>query len=358
MPPQSSQYTRLSPAAPYFLPDFCVPQTLFLFILSIELLALVLALVPGQGWSRFWIDLNNISFVCQSIGIISAVTLCQIRPRLIALSTPLATLAVLVLTQAAIMVVTGLTLWATDYSMTWVHFVENIPVLGRNLAIGAIVTLVALRYLYVQHQWQQSVEARTHARIQALQARIHPHFLFNTFNTIASLIQTRPDQAEQAVLDLADLLRSALACQEQVPLGDELELTRRYLAIEQLRLGERLQVKWQLDDELPMTMPFPSLLLQPLVENAVRHGIQTLPDGGCLGIKITKTDAQQGSLQFTISNPRQVKAGDSPPTGQGYAQANIRQRLALIFGQSCRLEVVDAADHYRVMFIVPVQSRS
>jgi two-component system, LytTR family, sensor histidine kinase AlgZ len=225
-----------------------------------------------------------------------------------------------------------------------------LPALLGNQAISGIITLLALRYFYVQHQWKQHVEAEARARFQSLQSRIHPHFLFNTLNTIAGLIRTRPDQAEQAVLDLGDLLRSALANQERITLGDELELTRRYLAIEHLRMGDRLQVDWQLAADLPLDTPLPALLLQPLVENAVHHGIQSLPEGGQLTIRIAK---QAHGLRFTITNPRLSGASDSLQ-GQRLAQDNIRQRLLLVYGVASRLEIAETAERYQVAFTVPL----
>ena len=207
--------------------------------------------------------------------------------------------------------------------------------------------LAGLALLYVRHQWQRNVEAEARSRLRALQARIHPHFLFNTLNTIAGLIPGQPDQAEQAVLDLADLLRSALAHQERITLGEELELTRRFIAIERLRLGERLQVAWHLADGLPLAAPLPALLLQPLVENAIRHGIQPLPEGGRLTIRIER---RSSALRFSIANLG----------GRGW-RANQRIRAALGSGQyppafiagfRRRLPVGDrgAPDRYQVAF--------
>ncbi|MFO1371457.1 MAG: histidine kinase [Candidatus Competibacteraceae bacterium] len=210
---------------------------------------------------------------------------------------------------------------------------------------------MALRYFYVQHQWKQNLEAEARIRLWALQARIHPHFLFNTLNTIASLIRTHPDQAEQAVLDLADLLRSALANLERITLSEELELTRRYLAIESLRMGERLQVEWQLDSTLPLDAPLPALLLQPLVENAIYHGIQALPTGGLLVIRVEK---QPRALRFAISNPQPPPDAERYLRGQRLAQDNIRQRLLLIYGAASQLEIAETTDCYCVAFTVPL----
>ena len=231
---------------------------------------------------------------------------------------------------------------------------DLLPAIIAPQAISGIITLLALRYFYVQHQWQQNVQAEARARLQALQARIHPHFLFNTLNTIASLIPVQPDRAEQAVLDLADLLRSALAYRESITLHQELELTRRYLAIERLRLGDRLQIDWQLDSDLPLDLPIPALLLQPLVENAIQHGIQRRPEGGVLSIQIEKHGA---ALRITVTNPQPEASSERPNPGQRIAQDNIRQRLQLAYQTPVPLAIIETPDHYQASFTLPLTAR-
>ena len=118
------------------------------------------------------------------------------------------------------------------------------------------------------------------ARLQVLQARIRPHFLFNSINAVLSIVRAEPRQAETALEDMADLFRMAMAdAQDLVPLRQEIELGRQYLALEQLRMGERLRVNWHIED-MPDDALMPPLMLQPLLENAVYHGIEPLPQGG------------------------------------------------------------------------------
>jgi len=138
----------------------------------------------------------------------------------------------------------------------------------RNVAIGLIVTGLALRYFYVAHEWRRSVELRAAARVLALQARIRPHFLFNSMNTIAALTRSNPPRAEEAVQDLADLFRATLADKGTITLAEELEVARTYQRMEQLRLGARLQVEWR-TDALPADALVPGLVIQPLLENAI-----------------------------------------------------------------------------------------
>ncbi|MCC6134934.1 MAG: histidine kinase [Candidatus Contendobacter sp.] len=333
-----------------FLPNFCANRTVFLTVLVVELLAFVLALADTHAWDEFWPQLALKSLFMQWVALGIAAVLCRSRRRLAKLTTPATTLAAFGIAQIITLLCSLPALWLAASAGLGPDLTEQWPVIVRNQAISGIITLLALRYFYVQHQWQQQIEAEARARLQALQARIHPHFLFNTLNAIAGLISGRPEQAEQAVLDLADLLRSALADRASVPLAEELELTRRYLAIETLRMGERLTVDWRLDDDLPLDAPLPPLLLQPLVENAIRHGIQRLPEGGTLGIRVEKRTRE---LRFTIINPQPLDQ-ELSKAGQQIAQDNVRQRLQLAYETIDPLAIVVAPEHYQVSFAIPL----
>jgi two-component system sensor histidine kinase AlgZ len=354
-PPRPRQSSGAADTATGFLPDFCDNRTVFLTVLIVELLAVVLALAKSQPLDRFWTELALVSLFVQWVALLVAVVLCRCRRGLAHLRPPAVTLIALGIVQSITLLGSLVAPWLTADPDFGLGLSAPWPALLGNLAISGIITLMALRYFYVQHQWKQQIEAEARARFQSLQSRINPHFLFNTLNTIASLIRSHPDQAEQAVLDLGDLLRSALASQERITLGDELELTRRYLAIEHLRMGDRLQVDWRLAADLPLDTPIPALLLQPLVENAIHHGIQPLPEGGPLRIHIA---GQPHGLRFTITNPRPPGDGDRRLQGQRLAQDNIRQRLLLVYGVASQLEIEETAERYRVAFTVPlVESR-
>lgn len=348
--------TAINKAPAGFLPDFCDSRTVFLIVLLVELLAFILALIQGRTLERFWSDLALISLFMQWVALVAALVLCRCRRWLARLCPPLVTL----ITLGVVQLITLLCSLAVARMAAEVDFSSHplvpLPVLVGNQAISGIITLIALRYFYIQHQWKQQVQAEARARLQALQARIHPHFLFNTLNTIASLIHDQPDQAEQAVLALADLLRSALAQRETITLREELELTRHYLAIESLRLGNRLQVDWRLDPDLPLDLPTPALLLQPLVENAIHHGIQRLPEGGVLTILVER---RTRDLRITVVNPRRPADDDLPRgTGQRLAQENIRQRLHLAYETRNPLDIVEKPDQYQVTFTLPLPVRS
>ncbi len=213
-------------------------------------------------------------------------------------------------------------------------------VLG-SAAIATLIVAVVLRYLYAVDGWQAQVRASARAEADALQARIKPHFLFNSMNTIAGLVRRDADVAERAVLDLSDLFRAALgAGKGESSLAEEVELAERYLSIEQLRLGQRLQVRWRREEPLPWDLPLPRLVLQPLVENAVLHGISCLPAGGTVDIELSREGEM---LLVGVHNPapppREDPAPAAPPHhgGARHAQRSIAHRLAYAFGPRARV---------------------
>ena len=225
----------------------------------------------------------------------------------------------------------------------------------RNLGIGLVVGTLAVRYLALQARWKAQVEAEANARMKSLQARIHPHFLFNALNTISSLIHDKPNEAEQATMDLADLLRSGLSERSRHSLGKEFELVRGYLRIEQLRLGDRLQVDWQLADDLPLEAELPVLLIQPLVENAIVHGIARLPTGGRLTIQGERI--RRGRIRFRIENPvpdSRDDGGEEDASGNRMALDNVHQRLDLAWDEGARLKSRREGDHFCVELVLPI----
>jgi len=228
---------------------------------------------------------------------------------------------------------------------------EPVPFVLRNLLMGALVGAFVLRYLYIQHQWKRRLQAESEARLQALQARIRPHFLFNSMNTIASLIASQPGEAEDAVEDLADLFRASLSDERRlVPLEDEVDLAARYLRIEALRLGERLNVEWDLEG-LSGRVRLPPLTLQPLVENAVYHGIEPNPAGGT--VRVVGTWEGDRAV-ITVANPLPPE-GTQRRHGNHLALANIGERLAAHFGRGGSLETAEADGAFRVRLAVPAE---
>jgi two-component system sensor histidine kinase AlgZ len=224
-----------------------------------------------------------------------------------------------------------------------------------------LIVAVVLRYLYVNDGWAAQVRASARAEADALQARIKPHFLFNSMNTIAGLVRSDPAVAERAVLDLSDLFRAALGAGESdSTLREEIELCERYLAIEQLRLGERLRVAWRKAEPLPWRMPMPRLVLQPLLENAVLHGISRLSGGGEIEIELAQVGDE---LAICIRNPAPApREGDVLPTlgngtlpaGNRHAQFSIAQRLRYAYGPRARMTGAWNEGYYRADLKLPV----
>jgi two-component system sensor histidine kinase AlgZ len=213
----------------------------------------------------------------------------------------------------------------------------------RNVALAAILGGISLRYFYMRHQLALREKSELQARLDSLRSRIRPHFLFNTMNSIASLIASRPEAAERAVEDLSELFRASLQENTRVvTVDDELHLCELYLGIEKLRLGERLQVEWNVDPAA-RTQPMPSLILQPLVENAVYHGIAQLPQGGTVVVTVAQTESH---LRVTVENPIPVRALDTQ--GHHMALNNIELRLHALYGSEGKMRSVQSETSYLI----------
>ena len=217
---------------------------------------------------------------------------------------------------------------------------------GRGVLLA--VAAAALLLLYFELRARAFFPAQAEARLAALNARIRPHFLFNTLNAVLSLVRSQPQRAEAALEALADFFRAALRDPGQrVSLADEIALGQQYLELEQLRLGERLRVDWQVD-AAATALTMPPLILQPLLENAVHHGIEPSPEGGCIRVAIARRGEQ---LLITVVNPRTPGATD--PSGHQMALANIRERLALYYDLEARLEIEAGETAYQVRIMLP-----
>ena len=334
-----------------WLPDLCRLPRLATMLGLAELAVVVVALVPDGA--RHW-DLDG--FLSASgyalwLALAVSVLLCVSRRVLSALpmrSGALAAVAIAVLVAGiAAAIVHALFAGVGDASGLagfW-RFV------GGSAAVAALLTTLALRYFYVIDRWQAQVGAHARAEADALQARIRPHFLFNSMNMIASLLRREPEVAERAVLDLSDLFRAALGAGEgHSTLGEEIDLSERYLAIEQLRLGERLRVDWRKADGLPLALPMPRLVLQPLLENAVLHGISRLPQGGTIEIAIEADDAR---LRLHVRNPS-LPPEQNGVHGAGHAQRSIGHRLGYMFGARARMVSAWRDGYYDCEIVLPL----
>ena len=225
----------------------------------------------------------------------------------------------------------------------------------RLLVLTLATTALLLAYFEVRSR--ALTPAQAEARLAALNARIRPHFLFNSLNGVLSLIRARPQQAEAALESLSDLFRAAMRDPaELVSLADEIDLGRQYLELERLRLGERLTVDWQID-QIPLDLPIPPLMLQPLLENAIYHGIEPAPQGGTIVIAMAR---RADELHIVIANPvfSQPLGHALHAGGNHMALANIRERLALYYDLEARLETEVTENHYEVRIVLPCRRKS
>lgn len=334
------------------LPYLCKAPALLALILLGELLALVLILAsPEKGFS--WARLGTFSLITQWIILCCTLVLCQARPLLNRLRPFMSGIIAygICLSIIAVVLLVAQMLISPDFQLElWL----------KGFLIAGIFAGILLRYLYLQQQLSNQQQAELHARLQALQSRIRPHFLFNSMNTIASLISINPVAAEKAVEDLSHLFRSSLQAPALVPLQQEIDLCQRYIAIEQQRLGERLSMQWDLAvlEKYPhlAILPLPSLSLQPLLENAIVHGIQHLAEGGVIEFNI---DYDQHYLTINIHNPLGYTASsaslDLQDKGNQIALDNIEHRLQLHYEGAASIHVNNANKDYTVSIRIPVK---
>jgi len=336
------------------MPDFCRPQALFGVMVAVEVAVLTALLLRLPAPVGGWTDLFTASLLAQWLALLCAALLCRLRGAIDRL--PLG--AGIVAALALPMVLVGVAVWVVarlDQQLD-LGFTVPPPLTGRFVAVSMTVALLLtatlLRYFYVTAQWKAQVDAHAQAQVQALQARIRPHFLFNSMNSIAGLIRHEPATAERAVEDLAELFRAALGSGSgESSLGEELHLAERYLAIEALRLGPRLTVEWRLAPDLPRSLPLPRLILQPLVENAVVHGIARRPAGGCIAIE---AQPRGNTIKIRITNP--LAESDAATHGNQHAQHSIAQRLTHRFGARARMTAGAQDGYYAATLILPLDA--
>lgn len=220
------------------------------------------------------------------------------------------------------------------------------PAWTQSLVLCALATIVLLAYFELRARASPPVHDQT--RLAALNARIRPHFLFNTLNSVLSLIRARPQQAEAALASLSDLFRAAMRDpQEKVSLAEEIELAQHYLDLEKLRLGERLAVDWQIEPDSG-ALPIPPLILQPLLENAVYHGIEPSATGGCICVRIGR---HREALRIVIANP--LADASCHGVGNQMALDNIRERLALYYDLEASMARSVKDGNYEVRIDLP-----
>jgi two-component system, LytTR family, sensor histidine kinase AlgZ len=345
-----------------FLPDFCSARAVLAVVLLAELVAILLALARHESGPLFWESLARISLFLLWSTLLSAGLLCVARPLLARFGTSVTSLAALGIVLACVALISTA---AWSVGRAWPELPSLLVAGGTgrlagflwtNLFIAAIVTSLILRYFWVTAQWRSNVEAEARSRIRALQARIRPHFLFNSMNTIAALTRSDPARAEEAVEDLADLFRASLSdATSTVTLKEELELSRVYQRIEQHRLGSRLDVEWNIAS-LPLRARVPALSIQPLLENAIYHGIEELAGGGTVVVE-GNYDAATGVIELAIENPLpdDAESRETHRQGNRIAVENLRQRFALAWGARASVQTGAVGGRYRVVLRFPAE---
>ena len=350
------QTTNQATSADHFaIPDLCSPLAVFGVVLASQLLALLLTLAGQPGWSAFYSHLAQTALLLLWTGLIGAALLCRLRQWLTRFAVPEGSVVTYLVVIASVTAVSEAAFWLGRFLGAgpatgggWFP-TSHWSFLTRNLAIATLVMGPLLRYFYVSQQWQRNVRREAEARLNALQARIRPHFLFNSMNTIAALTRSNPVAAEQAVEDLADLFRASLRDGRQlIPLQEELEIARVYERMEQHRLGPRLQVDWQLA-AMPAAAEIPGLTIQPLLENAIYHGIEPSPQPGVISVS---GDSDGNHIRIAVTNPL-PPAGMASRPGHGLALDNIRERLELAFGKDGTLTAKTEPARYTVTVVFP-----
>ncbi|WHZ20030.1 MAG: histidine kinase internal region [Rhodanobacteraceae bacterium] len=330
------------------LPDFCSVASVFTLVVVAELVVVIDALAPDahMGWRSF----STATLFVVWLALLASLLLCRMSPLLLkwprALAYPLAWCALVLLVAIASALVARL-----DHAIgTALTPASGTRFVVGNTVLAALLGAALLRYFHVLAEWRTRLAAVARAQFDALQARIRPHFLYNSMNTVAALVRVDPDAAERTVEDLSELFRAALGAGDKPStLGAELALVDRYLAIEQLRLGDRLQVQRDID-ALPLDLEMPSLLLQPLVENAVYHGIQPRREGGSVRIATRRVT---GGIEIEIDNP--LPEGETVRRN-GHGLDSVRRRIAYHFGERGGLETHSEHGMFRVIVRLPCVS--
>ncbi|HEU0153021.1 MAG TPA: histidine kinase [Arenimonas sp.] len=315
-----------------------------------EGLAAVLALTPGLATDRL-VYFGLASLWIQWTTLLTLALLYLARHWLSRLGPPQVAAIALVLALGVGWVITFvirayLEPGAGPHRVDWLALALQVS--GITLAVG----LLGLAAFHNHWQGRVAASRAKQAQLEALQARIRPHFLFNTLNTGAALVHARPGEAEQLLLDLSDLFRAALSGESEIPLADELALARRYLEIEALRFGPRLRLSWNVPDPVP-GLRVPTLSIQPLVENAIRHGVEPAADGGAVDVSVA-SDGRH--VTVTVANDLPSPRSGARPAHAGHqvGLASVRSRIEALTEGRGRLEAGVSGGRYVATLILPL----
>ncbi|MEO1766624.1 sensor histidine kinase [Thiobacter aerophilum] len=324
---------------PVTLPNFANLGTILRILVLANVMGLAAALVIAPSLTQIWRALQEVSLHLQPVVLASLGLMSLVNPWL----------ARLPYVWGAALVVAVVTAIAVGHEFLLAHLFQW-EVKGDTGGVVALSLLASTAILGYFHMRARILSpAVTEARLQALQARIRPHFLFNSINAVLSLVGSDPRRAERALLDMADLFRVLMGNnRELVTLESELNLSWQYLELEQLRLGNRLKVVWHID-KMPKDALVPPLILQPLLENAVYHGVEPVAEPGEIVVNIYRHRHQ---VHLVVKNPCPTTAGRHH-AGNRMAVQNIRERLALHFDAEATMKAERLGDTYQVHIILP-----
>jgi two-component system sensor histidine kinase AlgZ len=320
------------------LPNFCNFGVMLRTLVLVNGLALAAAVLRARGLPDVETQFLIVAAYTEPVLVASLLVACAARRPLYALGYVPA-LAALATRELALV-------WGWALAFDRLLPLGSPPGVWQLAFFTLFATGVTLAYFDLRSRALSPAVAE--ARIQALQARIRPHFLYNSINTVLSLIRKEPKRAERALEDLASLFRVLMVDDRSLqPVAKEVEIARQYLAIEQLRLGDRLRIAWR-TDEMPADALVPALLVQPLVENAVYHGIEPLEGGGEITMEVRK---EGDRVTFRFANP--YRPGGETHAGNRMALANIRERLQLHFDAEATLRTAHADGVWEVRIELP-----
>ena len=331
------------------LPDFCNQDVVFSSMIMAEIVALMLSIVQPGSYMDKLEYLAIASMVIQWILMIDLILLCKLKHFLQKMATVPFYLTIFLLLQVVTFIVSS----GSDRILHYLQLDASFQgewktaFLMQNMALSVLFSIIIIHYAFLNARWKKQLVLQSQSRINALQARIRPHFLFNSLNTIAALIHIDPERADKAILDLSEIFRASMNQQTLISLEQELQIVKKYLQIEKLRLDKRLQVDWQIQLK-DKSIPVPALMIQPLVENAVYHGIEQLPQGGCIQIQIKESEE---SIKIAIQNPLEKKSANS--AGNRLALKNICERLKLIYQKNADINIEQNEQFYRVTLSLP-----
>jgi len=344
---------RSSPVQPSFLPDMCRAINVLYITLISQLLAITLALNTAFISGDFWAALSLNALFILWVAFTCAAFFCIFKQRIQRYSALKTSLLMFLVINSTTIVLT----WLISSLLPLLNLLPSpsqapLGLYLKNSGISIIFSTILLRFLYIQFQWRQQTKAEAEAKLDALQARIRPHFLFNSLNTIASLTRVNPALAETLTEDLAELFRANMqTSQRLIPFHQEVTLIKQYLNIEQTRLGNRLTIALDVS-AVPQDALIPPLSIQPLIENAIYHGIEPLEQGGTLSINAQMNDKL---IKLNINNPISSTAL-TPRSGSHMAIENIRLRMQNCFPEQSKLLTSSTTNQFHTQLHFPYQT--